>query len=80
MIQVDNIDDETKNLLECLARDILKRPLHRRQNFLRMFEKEHGEQVTDILKLYITKEFNKQKAKKKQRQEEAARLKASLKS
>ena len=72
-------DAETVYFLECLARNILKRPLVQRQRFLATFEKKHGEEVTDKIKLYISKEFNKRVAARNKIYDEAQALREKLK-
>lgn len=70
-IDVSEYDAETIHKLECLARAILKRPLIARQRFLADFERKNGEHITDVVKLYLSREFNKRVAARNKRLDEA---------
>lgn len=76
---VTGYDKETIHLLECLARDILKRPLAKRRRFLADFERKNGEKITDVVKTYLSKEFNKRVASRNKRLDEAEKLREKLK-
>ena len=78
-IDVSGYDAETIHMLECLARDILKRPLIKRQRFLAEFERKNGEKITDVVKLYLSKEFNKRVAAKNKRLDENQAMREKLK-
>ena len=70
---------ETEHLYRCLARDLLTRPLQKRQSFLRTFEKKHGSEVVDMLKLYMTQEFEIRRARRQRMSDEAKKLREDLK-
>jgi len=76
-VDVTGYDAETIHKLECLARAILKRPLIQRQRFLAEFERKNGEHITDVVKLYLSREFNKRVAARNKALDKAQKLRES---